>query len=158
VILPKHPDIGREMGLKFLGYWKARDNPNLPDPLDFVDPKWRGLEREVVVAYVEERAAVEALPGEPWTRHHPNWKVKLRGWWYRRVSASCGAVVFSLRHRLRRREPQNRARWIPREDLRPDVAEAYERGVMSNEQMTELLRAGGWKARRNESGKIVIDD
>ena len=53
--------------------------------------------------------------------------------------------------------PLNKPRWVQRDELRPDVAQAYEAGRMSHDQMVELLRAGGWDARRTKDGAIVID-
>jgi hypothetical protein len=47
-------------------------------------------------------------------------------------------------------------RWAKREELRPETAEAYERGVMSNDQMAEMLRACGWNAKLDKNGNIVV--
>jgi hypothetical protein len=86
-------------------------------------------------------------------------------WWTLGLIVA-GVVVFvvlfrrsrapSERIRVCEQEPEDRARWVRRDELRPDVAEAYERGRMSNEQMTELLRAGGWNVSLKD-GKIVKD-
>jgi hypothetical protein len=56
----------------------------------------------------------------------------------------------------RNRLPRNRPRWVLKEELRPDVREAYDRGRMTDEQMVELLRAGGWDVKLKD-GKIVVD-
>ena len=64
------------------------------------------------------------------------------------------ALVLLLRW-WRSRPPRNRARWVDKDELRPDVRAAYEDGRMSNEQMVELLRAGGWDVKLGRDGRIV---
>lgn len=49
-------------------------------------------------------------------------------------------------------------KWAARTDLRPDVAKAYDDGSMSNEQMTQLLRACGHDAVMDGKGRIQVSD
>ena len=60
MILARHPDIPRDLGLKFIGYWQAHDNKNLPRPADYVDHRWSPRERMIVTAYLKN--------GQPWER------------------------------------------------------------------------------------------
>jgi hypothetical protein len=91
MILPydHHPDIdpaesrGRGMydwwekrlasmkGRKFLGYWRNDRHPDLPDPLDFVNPAWRAEhpdEYEAVVKHLAAGVQWESWRGYSWCR------------------------------------------------------------------------------------------
>ena len=79
------------------------------------------------------------------------------------ATAIVGFALALFRRRLRRKKalaaPKTPTglRWTRVEDLRPDVAAAYDRGVMTNEQMTELLKACGHDVKLDK-GKIVSND
>ena len=50
--------FGPQNGLQFLGYWKSQSEPDLPDPLDYVDNDWDSDDRALVVAHL--------VAGEVW--------------------------------------------------------------------------------------------
>ncbi len=44
---------GRPPGTVALGYWRSREEPDLPNPHELVDEEWDPAERTLVVAYLE---------------------------------------------------------------------------------------------------------
>lgn len=80
MILFRHPDIEKDTGLKFLGYWYLNHLPKrwggfkpastleLPDPRDYVDANWTGIEREVIIAYLKNGQPWEHWFGPSWCR------------------------------------------------------------------------------------------
>jgi hypothetical protein len=80
MILERHPDVAKDTGLKFIGYWYRNDLPkrwggfkpaskfDLPDPKDYVDESWSGFEREVVIAYLKNGQPWEQWFGFSWCR------------------------------------------------------------------------------------------
>ena len=74
------------------------------------------------------------------------------------LSATVMMAFYAVAHAHKRRRERRWLRWANTEELRPDVVKAYERGRMTNEQMTALLRACGWNARQGKDGRIIVDD
>jgi hypothetical protein len=83
VILCPHPDPDytrppeKVAGMKFIGYWTPqarhrRDDPpvllTLPDPRDYVDPKWSPRERKVVLEHLSKGTHWEGWMGPSWCR------------------------------------------------------------------------------------------
>ncbi len=80
MIISRHPDIDRETGLKFIGYWRGHENPKrwggmartpgieLPDPRDYVDLHWSRREQMIVAAYLKNGQPWEQWYGMSWCR------------------------------------------------------------------------------------------
>jgi hypothetical protein len=49
ILRDSHRCLGGRLGI---GYWRSRDEPDLPDPREHVDPSWDPRERARVVAYL----------------------------------------------------------------------------------------------------------
>ena len=67
MVLDKHPqrgDTGKLAGKKFIGYWKSKYDPGLPDVNDFVDETWtNGIERIVVTDYLSRGEEISRARG-----------------------------------------------------------------------------------------------
>ena len=87
VILTRHPSmdpkmyegskVWEEMGYRqkymdptkrFIGYWRSKREPDLPDPRDFVDTDWDPAERARVASYLTRGEEFEQWRGSSWCR------------------------------------------------------------------------------------------
>jgi hypothetical protein len=80
VIVAQHPDITRDTGFKFIGYWYRSELPkrwggfkpaakqDFPNPHDYVDASWQGFEREVIISYLKNGQPWEHWFGPSWCR------------------------------------------------------------------------------------------
>lgn len=67
MILDSHPDRNWP-GRRFIGYWAAQDNKNLPNPKDFVDESWDANERAFVVQRLKAGTPYASWLGYSWCR------------------------------------------------------------------------------------------
>jgi hypothetical protein len=51
-----------------VGFWCSRQEPDLPDPHDFVDDTWDASQREAVIAHLEAAAVRASYKGFSWCR------------------------------------------------------------------------------------------
>lgn len=58
----------RDKTKQYIGYWVSKSEPELPDPLDFVDNDWDSDERAKVVAYLQAGETFESWRGSSWCR------------------------------------------------------------------------------------------
>ncbi|MDD9940869.1 MAG: hypothetical protein OXU20_07535 [Myxococcales bacterium] len=56
------PDLDTQ-SLRLIGYWRSDDEPEWPDPKDFVDQEWDERERDIVVSHLQDGRAVWAQCG-----------------------------------------------------------------------------------------------
>ena len=72
MILPEHPNAGPHRpqlaGLRALGYWRSEDEPELPDPAEFLDASWDPEERAVVSRYLAGGDRAISWRGLSWCR------------------------------------------------------------------------------------------
>lgn len=63
--LSKDPggDPRRRSGLGFIGFWRSKHQPDLPDPRDFVDEDWDPAERARVSGYFAQGKVVASYRG-----------------------------------------------------------------------------------------------
>lgn len=70
-------------------------------------------------------------------------------------------VTLGLQRRLKRAPLKSPVpaglRWADFDEIQPATRDAYERGMMTNEQMVEMLRACGNKVSLKD-GKLVADE